>query len=431
MPNADNAWTVGDKLLLVPAAVTAAAGLYLAVSDGTTGLTLSLTLGAALLASGVWLWIQMCFFREARIELQKMRAHADSFEEKSEMLEARAQSLQRQVELLTAQREVSRVASSEVTAENPESLLYEIIRVINNLMHVEDATEVLVIGIFLNDETGGAIKAAAVQREDSVAFGDDIDTSGIDLSLIDEVQKHRTIVSTVEKNSVGFAMPLVADQEWLGVLYVEVIMHGEREKLGDHIAVLQGFLTEMSRHVSIPLMKQLLKSTSVTDGLTRLHNKSYFLDRLQEYFAMARRGEFELSLLMIDIDFFKKINDEYGHLAGDAVLVQVSELITKTLRTYDVAYSGFRYGGEEISVLLPRTTATRALPVAKRLRKDLADTGFAIPDERTIQVTISIGLAQATTKMKKKEELIARADNALYRAKRTGRNRVCAWKEGE
>ena len=315
--------------------------------------------------------------------------------------------------------------------KHSESILYEIIRVVNNLIYAEDQTEVVEISIFLRDADSGQLAPEAVKREDSISFGSDIDIQTLDLSLVRKAEEHHTTVSSIEKNNAEFALPLIADQELMGVMYVEVILEGERADLGESIANLQGFLQEMSQHVSIPLMRHVLKSTSVTDGLTKLHNKSYFLDRLEEHFAMFKRGSFDLSLLMIDIDHFKKINDEYGHLAGDNVLVQIADVVTKTMRSYDVAYAGFRYGGEELSVLLPRTNGRRALKVARRMRKDVADSEFHIDDGRSIKLTVSVGLAQAAGSMKNREELVARADAALYRAKRTGRNRVCTWRPGK
>jgi diguanylate cyclase (GGDEF)-like protein len=244
-----------------------------------------------------------------------------------------------------------------------------------------------------------------------------------------QVETHKTQVSSVEKNSAEFAFPLISDQDLMGVMYVSASLQGERAAISETLAHLQSSLREISQHVSIPLTRHVLKSSSITDGLTKLHNKSYFLERLAEYFDMFQRGRESLCMLMIDIDHFKKINDEYGHLSGDAVLTQVAEKVTNTIRGYDVANTGFRYGGEEISVLLPRTDEKRALKVARRLRKDIADNGFDIPGGDPITVTVSVGLAPAENGLKNKEELIARADAALYRAKRTGRNRVCVWKQ--
>lgn len=431
MRNADRKWSLKEKFLFVPSLLLLGSGVYLAVCRGGIDEQTGMVLGLVIFALGVYLWVQTFFHRDMRGTLRaKSRAAAD-FEGKSRILEAKAAGLQRQVELLAAQREVSRVASGEVDEKHSESILYEILRVVNNLIYVEDRTEVVEICVFLRDTDSGRLIPAAIKQQDTVSFGDDIDLKGLDLSLVKEAEEHQTTVSGIEKNTVEFALPLIADQEFMGVMYVQVVLQGERADLGETIGNLREFLQEMSQHISIPLMRHVLKSTSVTDGLTKLHNKTYFLDRLQEHFAMFKRGNFALSLLMIDIDHFKRINDEYGHLAGDAVLVQIADVVTEAIRSYDVAYAGFRYGGEELSVLLPRTDQKRALKVARRMRKDVADGEFLLDDGRRIKLTMSVGLAQASGKMKNREELIARADAALYRAKRTGRNRVCTWRGKE
>lgn len=431
MRNEGRKWSLREKLFFIPSILLLGSGVYFALRGDKIDEQTGIVLGLIIFAVGVYLWIQTCFHRDARRNLAARRGATGDLEEKSTILEARAANLQRQVELLAAQREVSRVVSGEVEEKHSESILYEIIRVVNNLIYAEDQVEVVEISIFLCDADSGQLAPAAVKREDSISFGSDIDIQTLDLSLVRKVEEHHTTVSSIEKNNVEFALPLIADQELMGVMYVEVILEGERTDLGESIANLQGFLQEMSQHVSIPLMRHVLKSTSVTDGLTKLHNKSYFLDRLEEHFAMFKRGSFDLSLLMIDIDHFKKINDEYGHLAGDNALVQIADIVTKTVRSYDIAYAGFRYGGEELSVLLPRTNGRRALKVARRMRKDVADSEFRLDDGRSIKLTVSVGLAQAAGSMKNREELVARADAALYRAKRTGRNRVCTWRPGK
>ncbi len=416
------------RLAFVPSSAVIAFGAYLVFYEGDLPDYWVYPLGVCTIACGAFLWLQTYLYLRVRERSRAAGSRAEDFEERSGLLESRVRQLQREVELLTAQREVSRVATDEVEEKHFESLLYEILRVVDNLICVESGTDVNEIAVFLRNGKSDTLVPAALKRQGTVQFGEDIDTSDIDATLMQQVQTHKTQVSSVEKNSAEFAFPLISDQDLMGVMYVSASLQGERAAIGDTLAHLQASLREISQHVSIPLTRHVLKSTSITDGLTKLHNKSYFLERLEEYFDMYQRGRESLCVLMIDIDHFKKINDEYGHLSGDAVLTQVAEKVTTTIRGYDVANTGFRYGGEEISVLLPRTDERRALKVARRLRKDIAESGFDIPEGKTITVTVSVGLTQAANGMRNKEELIARADAALYRAKRSGRNRVCVWK---
>lgn len=428
MQHTDREWSLTERLLFAPSILLLASGVYVTVSGGRMNEQFSLILGLTVFSVGVYLWMQTRFYGDARQDLASRNEEVADLEGRGRMLEDKTADFRRELELLAAQREVSRVASGDIEDEHSESLLCEILRVVSNLIHVEEGTEVEEIAIFLRDSDSGELTPAAAKYQDSVMFGTDVDVSRADLSMVAESGEHRITVSSVEKNTAGFALPLIADQDLIGVMYVEVILRKEGAELSEGIRCLHDSLQQMSQHVSLPLMRHVLKSTSVTDGLTKLHNKSYFLKRLEEYFGIFKRGGFDLSLLMIDIDHFKNINDEYGHLAGDTILVQVADLVVKTIRSCDVAYSSFRYGGEEISVLLPRTDGKRALSVARRMRRGMADNKFSLDDDCEIRVTMSVGLAQATNGLENKEGLISQADSALYRAKRTGRNRVCTWR---
>jgi two-component system cell cycle response regulator len=168
-----------------------------------------------------------------------------------------------------------------------------------------------------------------------------------------------------------------------------------------------------------------LQKLAVTDGLTGLYIRSHFLHLLAQELMKAQRYGRNLSMFMVDIDFFKDINDQHGHLAGDFVLRELSGLLTGNLRKVDIVG---RYGGEEFSVGLPETGREQALYIAERLRNDVESKDFLF--EQTgirIKVTISIGIScYPSPKVKKLTDMIEIADHHLYRAKRGGRNRVCS-----
>ena len=166
-----------------------------------------------------------------------------------------------------------------------------------------------------------------------------------------------------------------------------------------------------------------LYGSAVRDGLTKAFNRKYFADRLKSEVAYAQRHNTQLSLLMIDIDHFKVINDSHGHLVGDRALVAVARHINETIRTEDVFA---RYGGEEFTIICRGTDSFAAQVLATRIKRSMEKLRVVEPDAE-IKITVSIGVATLPSPdIRTPEDLIARADEAMYAAKRAGRNRVVA-----
>jgi len=167
--------------------------------------------------------------------------------------------------------------------------------------------------------------------------------------------------------------------------------------------------------------QQQMYDAAARDGLTRAYNKKFFLDRFETEFAFARRHKSLLSLIMFDVDHFKKVNDTYGHLAGDAVLVHLARITQSMIRTEDIFA---RYGGEEFAIICRGTPLANAALVGERLRVAVEQAVFDYQQQR-LPVTISVGVAAlAEANAGTTQALINEADEALYEAKRTGRNRV-------
>jgi diguanylate cyclase (GGDEF)-like protein len=160
---------------------------------------------------------------------------------------------------------------------------------------------------------------------------------------------------------------------------------------------------------------------TIVDGLTQIHNKRYLFEALERELIRARRHSRALSLVMFDIDYFKRINDDCGHLAGDYVLRELAEVVQERIRRDEVFA---RYGGEEFAIMLPETELAGAATLAETLRERCAEHRFVFQGE-TISVTISMGCASIEPE-DTATSLIARADEKLYEAKRGGRNRVCS-----
>ncbi|MCC6161351.1 MAG: GGDEF domain-containing protein, partial [Nitrosomonas sp.] len=165
---------------------------------------------------------------------------------------------------------------------------------------------------------------------------------------------------------------------------------------------------------------QLLQKLSITDGLTGLYNRAKLNTILAEQLARFKRNDRAFCLLMIDVDYFKNINDQLGHIMGDKILVTVASVLQKSIRTVDYAA---RYGGDEFMAILIETHSSAAIRTAERIRSEVSAACRAF-EEHPVEITLSIGIAQSHPDDTTPGDLIARADVALYEAKRLGRNRV-------
>jgi len=186
-----------------------------------------------------------------------------------------------------------------------------------------------------------------------------------------------------------------------------------------HIICLAHDLTERTRLIS------RLERLAVTDEMTRLYNYRYFTERLGHEFRRAKRYGTPFACIILDLDYFKSVNDTYGHRAGDQVLQGVADVVSEATREVDVVT---RYGGEEFAVLLPNTGREGAKACAEKIRVAVAGHAVLVGGIK-IQVTCSLGVAAITPDMRDEETLLKRADTSLLIAKQRGRNCVCEWTE--
>ena len=174
------------------------------------------------------------------------------------------------------------------------------------------------------------------------------------------------------------------------------------------------------QHLSKTLIE--LEKANRQDGLTKVLNRRYWEEQLKQEIHRAQRYQHPLSLMLFDLDKFKDLNDKYGHLGGDFVLIELSSFIGSLLRDSDLLG---RYGGEEFAIVLPDTPLQGAMEVAERIRKAVSDHPMLF-NQQTIRATISMGVAELDPQIHLlHDDLIREADIALYNAKRSGRNRVC------
>ncbi|MBI4698200.1 MAG: diguanylate cyclase [Nitrospirae bacterium] len=223
-----------------------------------------------------------------------------------------------------------------------------------------------------------------------------------------------------------YGIPIISsEQAMLGILAIS-------SKEPDAISSFDShFLSILADQASLAITNATLhkevEKLAMTDGLTGLYNHKQFQQRLGEEFQRAERMPQPITLMLIDLDHFKKINDTHGHQAGDAVLVGVSAMLKKTLRGIDIIA---RYGGEEFAAVLLNAESGGAKKIAERLRTKVMNTPF-FEEEKKLHLTLSVGISTYPHDASTKEELINRADQSLYYAKNHGRNQVCVWKDVE
>jgi diguanylate cyclase (GGDEF)-like protein len=162
---------------------------------------------------------------------------------------------------------------------------------------------------------------------------------------------------------------------------------------------------------------------TIIDELTETYNYRFFVQKLEEEKRRAIRYDLPLSLVMVDIDWFKKLNDSYGHEAGNVVLNSLSAIIKKCIRDVDIFA---RYGGEEFAIILPQTPRSEAEQIGERIRSQIEAAAIDTGAAERVRTTVSVGISSFPENGKSHEELVSVTDQALYRAKGEGRNLVCS-----
>ena len=221
---------------------------------------------------------------------------------------------------------------------------------------------------------------------------------------VEKRQEHYFVIDLESTNGTYVNDEVVTDYQ---------LRRGDQIKVGDTILkFLSGSDLESQYHETIYKM-------TIVDGLTGVNNKRYFTDALDRELPRARRHDRPLTLVMFDVDHFKRVNDDFGHLAGDHVLKEIAQLVFSRVRPDDVFA---RYGGEEFALLLPETTVEGGAQIAEELRAKIAEQTFEFEGEE-IEVTVSCGVAQLAPESTA-NDFVRAADERLYDAKNAGRDRV-------
>lgn len=363
--------------------------------------------------------ITICLFQVlALVYTFKLAKHrlfwADKLEKEKERVEVKEQhareelfSLRHEIDILSAIREISLVANQDI----------DIKRIMGNILTITQelvGTDYIAIHLFDKKANGLRLKAQKHGKQIQVY---EAAPQALELLAVEAFNKKRCL-SRMEFDTLSLAVPMMADHETMGVLRADILTSGLKESC---FREKEEALKNLAKPIALAIQKPTLYDMAVVDQLTSLYTKRHFIEQLRKYFGASLRLGNALSLILMDIDHFKAINDTHGHLAGDAVLREVSQVIMGSIREYDTAY---RYGGEELAVVAPDCNLEDARLMAERLRLAVADKCYGEDLDKEIKVTVSIGVASFHGKMKSMEKMIDAADTALYQSKNSGRNQV-------
>lgn len=349
--------------------------------------------------------------------------------EELQQLTERLRYLEGLVRGLSVLYEISRIVE---TKGKPQGIFSRVIRVVRKVIPCEGCT------LFLrtpgSDELTPAFSVGrCVNPHDDVTF-----TLGRGLSAWVAQEKKPILLSRARPFHVvrlnhnngaplvgtshlrSFAsVPLLSEGEVMGVLN---LYHSQPDVFNEGMSYLLSIIaSQVAATVRRVLVYQQLQKQATTDSLTGLANHGYFHRRLREEVHRAKRYQSPLSLMLIDVDHFKLVNDRYGHRTGDTVLQWLANLLRAQLRDSDVIA---RYGGEEFGVLLPHTDVEPARAAAERVCETMRQS--AIPRRRgCLRVSVSIGVASLPSHAQSADALVQKADHALYQAKSAGKDRVC------
>ena len=307
---------------------------------------------------------------------------------------------------------------SMVMSENLEvqTLSEDVIELLISATNIEAATLLM----FKNGEVNVEASQGIVHAEELKAHPVVMESVQKGKSQYINLPKHIQMDGVLTKftPSEVFIEPIDFKGTHLGVL---VAATGSKVADERTISTLNLFCRSMGLALNNALIHSKFQRLAAYDGLTNVYNRRFGMARLKEDFGRALRENTVLSVVMVDIDHFKKINDNYGHLVGDKAIILISSILKNILRDGDIVV---RYGGEEFLMILQAANSSDAAAVCERIRHQVQDSVFQEGDQR-IPLTISIGVsAYPETQVTDEVQLIDKADQALYQAKQTGRNKV-------
>lgn len=339
------------------------------------------------------------------------RAQEDNKELMERLSVASAQSEQQQFhsELLTAMRGLTQILTGAIDLK---AITRNILEILGPLLHSEE------IALVLKPQDDGPPVLYALRRNGRTACAGELAGNEVELGTAALVMAESKPHKAIEDSRCIFCSPLFADREVIGAIRFELPLQGTAQENEEQIARVEATLQNITDHLAIAIQTPDLRDRAMIDSLTGLFRRRYFETRLNELVALARRYGTVSSLVLIDVDRFKQVNDRFGHRVGDDALRHIAETIRSSIRECDHA---FRHGGDELAILLPETPAHRAALLCERLRTTLK--ARVLPTEAgPLTLTLSQGVVEIGPGAPSPGELVSLADRALYRAKEAGRD---------
>ncbi len=378
------------------------AGLHL--SAAPTFLCLATGAATAFLSYRDFRW-------QGRAEALAAQAGAKSDLERH--LAAQALSLKSQVEILTAMREVSRLTAEEAELDRLSRAVFQIMA---DLVGAEEMT------LFLYDRDHRRFAPYLHRVGEQVLSSGEISPRTHGELFARGRELTPVFLREAQEQMLYFTVPLIAEGEPLGALRLGFSQEDAADS-PQEFEQKEYVVKDLAKHIALAVKAPVLRARALTDGLTGLYTKRHFEERLSHNVDEAERYGAPLSLILVDIDHFKRINDTHGHPTGDIVLKRIGTILRESIRGTDSAY---RFGGEELAVLLPGSDIDKAHKAAERIRKKIEKEPFKSAAGEPLQVTASLGAATHAMGFEKADAIVRTADQALYQAKRAGRNRTHA-----
>jgi two-component system, cell cycle response regulator len=316
----------------------------------------------------------------------------------------------------------SLASASQDYRETVRAVLEIMARVVGNAVGVVLMFEEEDMVVHLNRATTfeGLEEIKSMVFEKAGAYGWEVGTNPERINV--SVYNEENLLSGEQKPSKPYScaeIPLTAQKKVIGML--ALFQHQSPAFVRDTGVILALVQNQVTIVVDNARLYEAARQLAITDGLTKIYNHRFFQELFEKEYKRSDRYNTIFSLIMLDIDHFKRVNDTYGHLCGDEILKGLANLIKSCLRSMDIVA---RYGGEEFAVLLPETNGPEAYQTAERIRRSVEDTTF-MGTEQGLKVTVSQGVATYPSEgVHERQDIIAKADGALYEAKENGRNKV-------
>ena len=330
---------------------------------------------------------------------------------------------------LTVSDKINRAIVSQAGSELLKSVLMIILEAVEaqkgSIMMVDPESQTLVLKIVYDPDQ--ALEPVNVDEHITFAIGEGIAgqvAATGEATICNDTQTEKRFKTyrfqEMDRRILNLAcIPLKVGDSVLGVISLDNKIGGFQEK--DQMLV-----QEMANQIAIAIQNAELYERSITDGLTGLYIRRYFEDLLDQEIRRSERSSKPVSLLMFDIDHFKRFNDTYGHQVGDWVIQEVATVAHDSIRDVDMAA---RYGGEEFAIIMPETHLDDAWLVGERIRKAVEES-FVYHEGHKLKITISLGCAEFPSQANHKQVLIQHADTALYASKHQGRNQTTKYDPG-